>query len=118
MERIGPSGPPPRPGLAVTTGGGREQEGNEPNAGDKRVEPSATQDEDKPDCGSTASASARLLLRGVRDSADTFGPLKSVAGGLCFILENCEVWFPSPNATHNVHRCISECRSYFLSKKK
>ena len=39
------------------------------------------------------SASARLLLR-VRDSADGFGPLKSVAGGLCFILENYEVWFP------------------------
>jgi hypothetical protein len=27
----------------------------------------------------------------VRDAADAFGPLKSVAGGLCFILENCEV---------------------------
>ena len=41
---------------------------------------------------STALATAKLLLRGVRDSADAFGPLKSVAGGLCFILENCEVW--------------------------
>ena len=40
---------------------------------------------------STASVSAKLLLRGVRDSGDAFGPLKSVAGGLCFILENCEV---------------------------
>ena len=40
---------------------------------------------------STAFATAKLLLRGVRDSADAFGPLKSVAGGLCFILENCEV---------------------------
>ena len=39
----------------------------------------------------TASAAAKLLLRGVRDTADAFGPLKSVAGGLCFILENCEV---------------------------
>ena len=28
----------------------------------------------------------------MRDTADAFGPLKSVAGGLCFILENCEVW--------------------------
>ena len=40
---------------------------------------------------STSSASAKLLLRGVRDSADAFPPLKSVAGGLCFILENREV---------------------------
>ena len=40
---------------------------------------------------STASAVAKLLLRGVKDSADTFDPLKSVAKGLCFILENCEV---------------------------
>ena len=38
------------------------------------------------------SATAKLLLRGVRDTADAFGPLKSVAGGLCFILENYEVF--------------------------
>ena len=49
---------------------------------------------------STALATAKLLLRGVRDSADAFGPLKSVAGGLCFILENSEVWPPSP--THAI----------------
>ena len=106
-ERIGPSGPPPRPGLAVTTGGGCEQEGNEPNVGDEGVEPSAVLDENRPDRGSTASASAKLLLRGVRDSADAFGPLKAVAGGLCFILENCEVWAPSTGVAHNAHRCCS-----------
>jgi len=91
VERVGPSGPPPRPEPAVVTGGGCEQEGSEPNTGDERVEPSVTPDKNKPDWGSTASASAKLLLRGVRDSADAFGPLKAVAGGLCFILENCEV---------------------------
>jgi len=48
-------------------------------------------DDSKPDWKSTASATAKLLLRGVRDSADAFGPLKSVTGGLCFILENYEV---------------------------
>ena len=54
-------------------------------------EPNVT-DENKSGQGeSTASVAAKLLLRGVRDSADAFGPLKSVAGGLCFILENCEV---------------------------
>ena len=47
-------------------------------------------DEKKSDWKST-SATAKLLLRAVRDSADAFGPLKSVASGLCFIVENCEV---------------------------
>ena len=43
---------------------------------------------------STASAMARLFLRGVKDSSDAFPPLKSVTGCLCFLLENCEVWQP------------------------
>jgi len=54
-------------------------------------EPGAATDETKSNWKSTASATAKLLLRGVGDSADAFPPLKSVAGGLCFILENCEV---------------------------
>ena len=81
----------PQPKADVVTDGDREREGNEPDAGDKTVQPSAAVDEKKLDRKSTASASAKLLLRGVRDSADAFGPLKSAAGGLCFILENCEV---------------------------
>ena len=40
---------------------------------------------------STVSATAKLLLRAMRDTADAFPPLKSVTGGLCAILENCEV---------------------------
>jgi len=106
-ETIGPSGQPLRPGPSVVTGGGREQEGNEPSADNAGVKPSAAPEENKPDWGSAASASAKLLLRGVRDSADAFGPLKAVAGGLCFILENCEVCFPSTNASHNSHGCYS-----------
>ena len=90
-ERIDPTGPLLRPEPPVVTGGSSEREGNEPGVGDESVEPSAVVDENKQDWGSTASASAKLLLRGVRDSADAFGPLKSVAGGLCFILESCEV---------------------------
>ena len=50
-----------------------------------------TANEKKSDWKSTTSATAKLLLRGVRESTDAFGPLKSVAGGLCFILEICEV---------------------------
>ena len=63
--------------------------------GDERGEPSAAVDENKSNWKSTASATAKLLLRGVRDTADAFGPLKSVVGGLCFILDNCEVRSPS-----------------------
>jgi len=102
-ETIGPSGPPTQPGPAVVMDDGHGQEGNEPNVGDKRVEPSAALGKNRPDLGSTAAASAKLLLRGVRDSADAFGPLKAVAGGLCFILENCEVCFPSTNVVRNAH---------------
>ena len=58
---------------------------------DENAELDAATNEKKSSWKATAYASAKLLLRGVRDSADAFGPLKSVAGGLCFILENCEV---------------------------
>ena len=56
------------------------------------AEPDTVADKKKLTWTSTVFATAKLLLRGVRDTADAFGPLKSVAGGLCFILENCEVW--------------------------
>jgi hypothetical protein len=73
-------------------------------------------DENKSNWKSTASATAKLLLRGVRDSADAFGPLKSVAGGLCFILENCEVRPPPPHLPyHNAYGCPSERRQ--ISKR-
>jgi len=106
-ETADPSGSLPQPDPPVATGSDLEREGNESNAEDENVESTATPGENKPGWKSTASASAKLLLRGVRDSADAFPPLKSVAGGLCFILENYEVWFPSLNATHNAHRCHS-----------
>ena len=65
-----------------------------------RVEPSNTSvqqnavDKSESKLLSLASSGAKLFLRGVKESADAFGPLKAVAGGLCFILENCEVWTP------------------------
>ena len=62
------------------------QEVPRPDEGEQNVA-----DEKKSDWKSTAAATAKLFLRGVRDTADAFGPLKSVAGGLCFILDNCEV---------------------------
>lgn len=53
------------------------------------------------DWKSTTFATAKLLLRSVKDSADAFGPLKSVSGDLCAILENDEVRFTSH--VHNSH---------------
>ena len=107
-ERVDPSGPLPRPEPVVVTGGGREGEGNGSNPDDRSVGPGAAADKNKSDWKSIASASAKLLLYGVRDSADAFAPLKSVAGGLCFILENCEVW-PSPACTtYDAYRCPSK----------
>lgn len=109
-ETADPSGSLPRPEPHVVTGGGYEREGSGSNAEVKNVQPSTAADESKPGWKSTAPASAKLLLRGVRDSADAFPPLKSVAGGLCFILENCEVRIPSPYAIYDTHRCLSEQR--------
>ena len=107
-ERIDASSSFSRPEVSGVVGGGPEQEGNGSNADNENVEPNAAEDENRSDWKSTASASAKLLLRGVRDSADAFGPLKAVAGGLCFILENCEVRSPPPSAIHKVYRCPSE----------
>ena len=90
-ESVGSSGSFPQPEPRTSTGGGGEREGVGSNAGNENVEASDAADEGRPGWKSTASSSAKLVLRAVRDSADAFGPLKSVAGGLCFILENCEV---------------------------
>ena len=90
-ESVGSSSSFPQPEPRVSTGGGREGEGEGPNAGNDNVGGSAAEEENRPGWKSTASSSAKLILRAVRDSSDAFGPLKSVAGGLCFILENCEV---------------------------
>ena len=90
-ESAGSSSSFPQPGLRVLTDGGPEQEGGGPNAEDENVEASGAANENRPDRKYTASYSTKLILRAVRDSADALGPLKSVAGSLCFILENYEV---------------------------
>ena len=59
------------------TGSDREPEGNESNADDGSAGPSTVTDEKKSDWKSAVSASAKLVLCGVGDSADAFGPLKS-----------------------------------------
>ena len=62
----------------------------------------------KSDRRSTAFTTAKLLLRGVRDSADAFGPLKSAVGGLCFILENYEVRLSTQTLSRNSYSYFSE----------
>ena len=101
--------PTARPGSQVVMDGDRELEGNGPNMDVESPGPSVAPDENKSHWKSTVSASAKLLLRGVRDSADAFGPLKSIAGGLCFILENGEV-SPSSCSVLNAHCSHSERR--------
>jgi len=57
----------------------------------KSTKSNAAANENKRNWKSTAYETAKLLLRGVNDSADIFPPLKSVTASLCFILDNCEV---------------------------
>ena len=90
-ESVGPSSSLPQPEPRVSTGGGGEQGGGGP---DTENENAGAGTVNRPGWGTTASSSAKLVLRAVRDSADAFGPLKSVTGGLCFILENYEVRTP------------------------
>lgn len=90
----GESDPAPVSGGGDTSGAeeadtdGRDAgQGYSPNEG---IKAGPAINENKSDRESTTSTMAGLL-RGVRDSAKGFGPLRSVAGGLCLILENCEV---------------------------
>lgn len=57
---------------------------------------------------SAASTTAKLLLRGTKESADAFPPLKSVVGGLCFILDNYEVLQPFSICDTDTYRCFSK----------
>jgi len=51
----------------------------------------AVTSKDRSDWKRTTSSAAKLFLRTVKEVSDAFPPLKSVAGGLCAILDNCEV---------------------------
>jgi len=50
----------------------------------------------------TVSAMAKSILYRVKESRNAYPPLKSVAGYLWHILDNCEVWPPS--CIFNLHR--------------
>ena len=61
---------------------------------DKSVESGVAPGDREPDQKSTVSTAAKLLC-GVRDSTNTFVPLKSIAKSLYTILENRQVWSPA-----------------------
>jgi len=61
---------------------------------DESVKFGAATDDSKPGQDLAVSATAKLLC-GVRDSGNASIPLRSVAGHLYFILENCQVWPPT-----------------------
>ena len=66
--------------------------------------PENKSNENKSNWKSTASATAKLFLRGVGESSDAFPPLKTVALALCFILGHCEV---RPHSVHSIHNAYS-----------
>jgi len=63
---------------------------------------------DKSDWKHTTSSAAKLFLRTVKETSDAFPPLKSVAGGLCAILDNCEVRSTFVRLSHDAYRSHSE----------
>ena len=56
---------------------------------------SAAADETQQNQNAIASAEAKLTLRRVKESSNTYLPLKSVAKDLYFTLDNCDVCPPS-----------------------
>ena len=76
-----------------------------------RGEPNVTDEKKFELWKSSATATAKLFLRAVKESADAFPPLKSVVGGLCFILDNYEVQYSLSMHNHCVHKCPQQTRA-------
>ena len=66
---------------------------------------------DKSDWKSATSSAAKLFLRTVERASDAFPPLKSVAAGLCAILDYCEVPSTFVRLIRDAHSFLSEQRS-------
>ena len=65
---------------------------------------------DKSDLKSTTSSAAKLFLRTVERASDAFPPLKSVAAGLCAIMDYCEVLSTFVHLNRDAHGFLSEQR--------
>ena len=106
-EKVDPVNPSPSEGMeAVTTGLSLPATASLDNTDGPAVPDHAQQvptDEREPGAAdgdtsnwkSAASATARSLLYTVKESSNAYAPLKSIAEGLYFILNNCEVCHPS-----------------------
>ena len=71
----------------------------------------AAASEDESGWKHTVSSAAKLALRTVKEASDAFPPLKSVAGGLCAILDNCEVRSVIVRSIRDAYGIPSERRS-------
>ena len=80
----------PKQILSVPGKGRDQSDGDCPKSLGHVVEPRATS-EGKSNWSSTAYATTKLAINLVKESSDTFPPLKSVAGGLSMILNHCDV---------------------------
>ena len=89
-----PDGPPPAPAHREHLKGQEFGDMRKQSYSSRRPN-SATSDATRQDQDLAASAEARSILRTVKESPNVHPPLKSVAGDLCFILDNCKVWPPS-----------------------
>ena len=65
---------------------------------------------EEPDPGPIATSGPKYFLQGVKESPGSFPLLKSVAEGLCFILDHCEVWYSTPHLIRNAYGFSSERR--------
>ena len=57
---------------------------------------------------STAASAAKVFLRTVEKTSEAFPPLKSVAAGLCAVLDNCDVWSTFVSSIRDAHTCPSK----------
>ena len=92
-------GPPPAPAHRVHSQG-KEFYLREKSHSGRRPD-FAVADETQQNQNSAASAEAKSTLCRVKDSSNTYLPLKSVAKDLYFILDNCEVQYPPSSQTLN-----------------
>jgi len=75
----------------------------------------AATSENTSDWRRTTSSAAKLFLRTVKETSDAFPPLKSVAAGLCAILDNCEV---RSTFVHLIRDAYGSRSKRWLTKKR
>jgi len=59
---------------------------------------------------SATSATAKSILYKIKQSPNTYHPLKPIAEHLWYILDKCKVWPPSPTSNPQPYSCYSEQR--------